>query len=258
MIQAKLSGRMGNQMFQYSICRLVAEKKGYNFYIPGIGDPELSDSTEGHHLAKYFPNINLGIKDGNVLYRYVEDHNYQIYNDKIFNVPDNTYIYGFYQTDKYYRGHEDEVRSWFTVEKDEQTDVILNKYNIEEYCYIHIRGTDYKTHNHWLLSKKYYSTAIDKIKEINPNVSFVIITDDVEYSNEMFPDIDAITNEMMVDFKLIYYSEYAIISNSTFAWWAAWLRDRKSTISPSNWLNYNKPELGYHPIDIKTDKFIFV
>ena len=74
----------------------------------------------------------------------------------------------------------------------------------------------------------------------------------------MFPDIDAITNEMMVDFKLIYYSEYAIISNSTFAWWAAWLRDRKSTISPSNWLNYNKPELGYHPIDIKTDKFIFV
>ena len=34
MISTDLIGRMGNQMFQYSICRLIADQNGYNFHIP--------------------------------------------------------------------------------------------------------------------------------------------------------------------------------------------------------------------------------
>jgi hypothetical protein len=29
---------------------------------------------------------------------------------------------------------------------------------------------------------------------------------------------------MMVDFKILYFSKYTIITNSSFSWWASWLK----------------------------------
>ena len=257
MIEGKLTGRMGNQMFQYSITRTIAEKNGFNFYIPPYGDPTICASTEGHHLSNFFPNMNLGKKDGDVVYRYVEDHTSQKYDPNIFNLPDFTFVSGFFQTDKYYRDYEDNVKSWFKVEMDSETSSIINRYDIDKYCFIHLRGSDYKNHTHWFLTKDYYQSSMDRINE-EYDVKFVIITDDIEISKEWFPEIDAISNEMMVDFKLIYYSKYCIISNSTFSWWASWLSNKKISIAPNNWLNHNKPEDGFYPVDIKSDKFIYV
>ena len=34
--------------------------------------------------------------------------------------------------------------------------------------------------------------------------------------------------------------------------------EKEKVIAPNNWLNYNKPELGFYPIDIKTDGFIYI
>ena len=44
---------VGNHMFKYVICRLVAERNGYNFYIPSEG-----------FLKNIFPDLSLGIEDG--------------------------------------------------------------------------------------------------------------------------------------------------------------------------------------------------
>lgn len=254
MIQCRLNGRMGNQMFQYAICRSIAEKNGYNFFIPGIGHPDVSPSTEGHHILNFFPDINMGIEDGVIRNRYIEDHTVQRFDERLLSVPDFTHINGFFQTEKYH--DRDKVRTWFNVEIDNITKSILDKYN--NHCFIHLRGTDYKNHTHWFLSKDYYQNAMDKALSINPNISFVIITDDIQISKEMFPDIDCIINDMMVDFRLIYFSKYSIISNSTFSWWASWLGNKDFVIAPDNWLNHNKPDLGFYPVDIKTNGFIYI
>lgn len=50
MISISLKGRLGNQIFQYTICRLVAHINSYNFYIPEVGEP----STEGIHVKNFF------------------------------------------------------------------------------------------------------------------------------------------------------------------------------------------------------------
>jgi hypothetical protein len=62
----------------------------------------------------------------------------------------------------------------------------------------------------------------------------------------------------MVDFKLMYYSKYSIISSSSLAWWSNWLSDKEITIAPNNWLNYNKPGDGFYPVDIMVDKFTYI
>lgn len=257
MIECKLGGRMGNQLFQYSVCRIIAEKNGYNFYVPRLGDPSICASTEGHHLLNFFPDLNLGINDGCIKYKFSEDHTSQKYDPNILDLPDFTLISGFFQTDKYYEGYENRVRSWFKIKGDQITDSILDKYDVNEYCFIHLRGSDYKNHTHWFLDRNYYQLAMNKILE-KYNIKFLIITDDILTAKEWFPDIDAISNEMMVDFKLIYYSKYCIISNSTFSWWPAWLSDKKIIIAPDNWLNHNRPEMGFYPVDMRTNRFIYI
>jgi len=254
MISISLNGRLGNQMFQYSVCRTVAEKNNFKFYIPEIGSP----STEGTHLKNFFPNLDMGIKDGNIIYRFNEDHTVQNFNNHIFNIKNFTEIWGFYQSPMYFSGYEDKIRSWFNLEINNQTKIILEKYDPSKYCYIHIRGTDYKHHNHWFLNKDYYIKSMDYIKSINNEISFVIITDDPDMCLEWFPNIECMKNEMMIDFNLFLHSKYLIISNSTFSWWAAWLNPEKVVVAPNNWLNYNKPELGFYPVDIKTKEFKYI
>jgi hypothetical protein len=254
MITVDLNGRMGNQMFQYAVCRIIAHKKNINYYIPSVGQP----STEGIHIKDVFKNLDLGILDGNVQYRYNDNHTQQSYDPNIFNISDNTLLWGFFQTPKYFIDNEELVKSWFVIEPTTESKNILEKYNPDEYCYIHLRGTDYKNHSHWFLDKNYYEKSMDYIRNIKPDIKFLIVTDDIDESKKLFPDIDCVSHDMITDFSVLLNSRYLIITNSTFSWWAAWLKNKDIVVSPNNWLNYNKPELGFFPVDIKTESFIYL
>jgi hypothetical protein len=254
MITVELNGRLGNQMFQYSICRLIANKNRINFAIPEMGQP----STEGIHIKDVFENLDLGLTDGPITNRYNEDYTVQRYDPNIFNTPNGTKLWGFFQTPKYFQGFEDVVRSWFNISLNEKSIEILKKYNPDEYCYIHLRGTDYKNHTHWFLGKDYYEKSIDYIRNFKPDIKFLIVTDDIEESKNLFPEIDCVSNDMITDFSVLLNSKHIIITNSTFSWWAAWLKNKEVVIAPNNWLNHNKPELGFYPIDIKTNNFTYL
>jgi hypothetical protein len=125
--------------------------------------------------------------------------------------------------------------------------------------FLHNFGSDYKWHNHWFLEKKYYQDSMNYVKEMIPNISFLIITDDVNDSKSLFPNIDCISSDdMKTDFLALLHSKYNIISNSTFSWWSAWLKEKEIVVAPNNWLNYNKPGLGFYPVDMKTKEFIYL
>ena len=69
---------------------------------------------------------------------------------------------------------------------------------------------------------------------------------------------DIISNDIMSDFKLLYYSKYNIISNSSFSWWTTWLSDNKIVvIGPDRWFNYKNKELGFEP-DVYTKKIKYI
>lgn len=250
MISVELRGRLGNQMFQYGITRVIAEKNNYNFYLTK------EKNGNGQNISDYF-DLDMGINDGLIQHRYYENSN-QVYDPNLFNIPDFTLISGFFQTEKYFLGHEVKLKEWFKVNKTNEIENILNKYPIDEYCYIHFRGGDYKDMPDWLLPKKYYADAIGKINEMNNNLNFLVITDDIELASQFFTNIDKISNDMMVDFSLLYFAKYCIIPNSSFSWWATWLSDKEKTIAPLGWINYNKKDGTFWPSEIKTNKFIYV
>ncbi len=254
MISIKLRGRLGNQIFQYAVCRLIAYKNNYNFYIHEVGEP----STEGTHLKNFFENLEIGINEGNPSFHIHDDIYTQTFNPDILNSKDFTQLHGFFQSPKYFEGYEDVVRSWFNLTNNEETNFFLEKYKVEDYCYIHLRGSDYKWHSHWFLEKEYYQNAMNYMKSRFPHISFVIITDDINDSKNMFPEIDCESSDMKTDFLKLLNSKYNIISNSTFSFWSAWLKEKEMVIAPNNWLNYNRPDLGFYPVDMKESKFIYL
>ena len=250
MITAELKGRLGNQMFQYGITRIIAEKNGYNFYL--TRDKNLN----GQNISDYF-NLDMGSIDGETHNRYNENYN-QVYDPEIFSVPDFTILSGFFQTEKYFTEYREDIKNWFKIEATEKSYELLKKYPIEEYCYIHFRGGDYKDIPEWLLPKGYYDDSISKMKELYPDLKLLVITDDPNFAGEYFKGIDVISNSMMDDFSMLYFSKFCIIPNSSFSWWAAWLSNKEVTIAPLGWINYNKKDGTFWPSDVKSNKFIYV
>lgn len=260
MISIPLIGGLGNQMFQYAICRTLAESNGYNFHI-------LTTDRHKNELTTYFnlPMIgycsdhrsvdNLSFKQ-----HYYEDTQVQGLDSSLNSISDDTYLEGFFQTEKYFIQNRSNVEKWFTSIMDPQVLELFVSYPKEEYCYIHFRGGDYVDFDGGsrILPISYFHHAMTTLKEMYDNIKFVIITDDTALAKTYFPNEPVLSNSMMVDFNLLKHAKYSIISNSSFSWWARWLSKESVTVAPKRWLNYNMPDREYYPKDIYTEKFMFI
>jgi hypothetical protein len=221
-------GRLGNQLFQYAVCKSIAIKNGYEYHIPrdflGVSQLRLK--------------CDLGVErrlTNTTFYQNSEN----IHHD-IFDIPDNTLISGFFQSEFYFKDVKEIIIKDFNLEYDENSENILNKFDVNNYCYVHIRGGDYKEID-WLLPKKYYDEAKNVILNKNPNIKFLIITDDIEYCKQIFPEEEYITNDVFTDFYILSKSKYMIMSNSSFSWWTTYLNTNQVLIvGPKRWFNYNK------------------
>jgi len=232
---------MGNQMFRYALARTIAEMKGFNFY-------QNPKKWRGHGVL----DIDFGKRDGVIKHTF-HDTNQQEFNPKVFDMQDFTLLYGFFQSEKYF-DHE-KTRKWFKVIA-EAPDI----YDYNEYCFIHFRGGDYNIFpwSIYQLPNSYYELAMAKMLEINTNLKFVFVTDDKQEVARRFPEIPIVSSTTAKDFALLNKAKYVIISNSTYAWWAAWLNLDNTVVGPSGWTNYNMNKGVFSPADIKIERFNWV
>jgi len=118
--------------------------------------------------------------------------------------------------------------------------------------FVGVRRGDYLSKSnqirYGLLGKEYYLNSFEKITSLISKPIFYIFSDDVEWCKENFKHskykvkfIDFTLNELE-DFEIMRNCNHAIISNSTFNWWAARLIKNKYKIivRPKYWFNNNK------------------
>jgi hypothetical protein len=239
MISAQLKGRIGNQLFQYAVCRCMATKLNTNYAFSGE-----------KWLVDQFFDLKVNIGRAGILFK----EGVNRYNDNLFNIKDGTHIDGYWQSEKYFCGFEDEIRQWFYME-----DIEMN----DSQCVIHFRAQDCYLSKNYTPSIAYFDQAKETIKQKNPKVEFLIVTDNINLAKKYFKDDVIVSNSMKKDFMLIKSAKYKILSNSTFSWWAAWLNLPKSKmiISPRRWMNYNYNKFEediFYPYDIKTKGFIYI
>jgi hypothetical protein len=275
MIIARLNGGLGNQMFQYANGKAKALELDTQLLLD-ISEFETYRLHQGFELSKIFVGsfgvassdqikslkgsplhgkmLKLASKISKLFLKksFIQEPHFQ-YWDGIKSVADNSYLSGYWQSEKYFQNFQDQIATDFrfaiplqgmnealatTIQEDGQTSISL-----------HIRRGDYvanpKTQAyHGVCSLDYYQKAIAYLTGRVEKVHFFIFSDDPEWVKQnltmTYPHtfVSHNTGENSYnDMRLMSLCQHHIIANSSFSWWGAWLNQSTSkiVIAPKKW-----------------------
>ena len=264
------NGRLGNQMFQYASMRGIASVKGFDWVVP----PENYDHTANYALFETFKmtNVqekNIGFVDGEILKETIHCYDENL----VDSCSDNTNLDGFFQTEKYFENIVDEIRSDFTF-KDEYLKPCKEFIDSLDTTpiFLHVRRGDAigKEHYHPVAPMSYYVEALKRFDEDTPCFVF---SDDLDWckSQDLFKSDKFLFNDNIerydyqsmdgsgsmqytllphVDLCLMSLCSGAIIVNSSFSWWGAWLQNNRGKVIAS------KPWFGPSASDLDTSDVV--
>jgi hypothetical protein len=251
-------GRFGNQMFQYAALKGIATNLGFEYTIPPEY-PQVQIDNYGLLEAFDLSHNNIGFSQNKTL---MQERNFH-FDEDIFNqCPDNVNIYGFFQSEKYFKHIENDIRKDFTFKNNwlEPCKEFRSQMG-EEVIFLHVRRGDpgladkrgFKwayvnlQSTHPVQPLEYYEKALS---EFDDNLPVVVFSDSIEWVKEqpffqgdrfMFSEPeDKHSDGALVpylDMCLMSLCDHAIIANSSMSWWGAWLiqNPNKKVIAPSMW-----------------------
>jgi len=243
------AGQLGNQMFQFAATKGIAVNRGYDMCIPQ--HDEVFHDGIGNYLKIELDNpFTIQVPRGMIKGKVIQEQGFH-FNEDLFNsCPDNVSLYGFFQTEKYFKHIEDEIRQDFKFNSSIQGECkpIVDEVLDQSPIALHIRRGDFliNSGNHHNLSLEWYEEALSKF---DPDREVVLFTDDPFWacSQELFkPDRFLLSdgNSSYHDLYLMTQCSDFIIANSTFSWWGAWLANTGRVIAPSKWFGPNNAHLN--------------
>lgn len=259
-------GRLGNQIFQYAFLKTIALNNEIIFCF-NMGEMQETFDIEVKNLynisnkymclaakkiilpfLRFFARLRLISyieQRKNVNFRPLPKYLYKkgfFYSIKLVNSD-------FFQAEVFFdkniikkinikKQYVDEAKFFLSVIPDNFTKV-----------FVHVRRGDYLNEVFidevgWDLPNKYFFKAIDIIKNNIDNPFFIFLSDDTDFVEKYFQNIDKkiiSKNSMQVDLAIMTLCQAAIISNSSFSWWGAYLMNsRIITIAPKYWVGWKK------------------
>jgi hypothetical protein len=259
-IEVVLNGGLGNQLFGWAIGQSIASLNDYNLILNSSQlverQYELSKfkiSAVDCHPQQKKPYVNSGInqKLGRLirpkLYEY-EERSFN-FDNRFLKIPPDKTIYGYFQSWKYFKDCEIELRNFLLANYIESEEYIKIKKEISgrEFIVIHVRRGDYisKKNFHALTSKEYYEQALKQCKSSSGTL-IVCFSDSIDIAKKILPGCDYYfgpkdINDPAAILMVMSQSKALIGSNSTLSWWAAFLMDINAVkIFPSRWFTKTK------------------
>lgn len=236
-------GRLANQMFQYASLKGIAANRGYEFCIPPKDFFGKKDSNVRNDPSNVYTVFNLDQKNLiDLPQRAILQERVHTFDEELFiNCPDNVDLLGYFQTEKYFKNIEEEIREDFKFENSlqKQCEEFFDEFfGDSKVISLHIRRGDYVVNpNHPLQDLSYYQEAL---KYFDDDLPVIVFSDDHKWCNEQeifADDRFSISEGNSTDFDLCLMSlcKYHIIANSSFSWWGAWLANSEKIIAPKNW-----------------------
>lgn len=253
-------GRLGNQMFQYAALKGIAGRMGYDYCIPPFHSPRVDNYSLNKCFKLNSLNNNFGILDNG--HAPIVTERFFHYDGELHNLcPNDVTIHGFFQSEKYFKNIEDEIREDFTFYDEFLTacSEMIDSLDSPP-LFLHVRRGDpnlidargFKwsytqcSSQHPPQSLEYYEKALKKFPEDQP---IIICSDSPEWvkEQEIFSGDRFFVSEPeekypdgsytpYVDLCLMSLCSGAIIANSSLSWWGAWLQNGRGTvIAPKNW-----------------------
>jgi hypothetical protein len=269
-VRVELAGGVGNQLFQYFAGQCLATRNNTKLELDvsliGVNGTFHRSSLEYFDLDLQFINskskrlFNRTIigRVSRKLYR--TSHSYKRifslfskryespvlgFDEKLLAQNPEITIAGYFQTRNYF--FECTSGENFSLNLRKPTDWFLRmerEATQDKILAIHVRRGDYVPlkESFGLLDRQYYLAAIEKAKQNFDYNKVWVFSDDIEMARKVLQDMsDLIFIESPVfsnpveSLILMSKCQSFIISNSTFAWWAATLNSKNHVIYPKPW-----------------------
>lgn len=247
-------GDMGNQMFELACIIAAGKRSGAQVVFPSrLNSLPLRDLCD---LSEF--TCQDIIPDA----IYHEYDNYE--NIIIPNDGRNYEVRGYRQGYRYFEEIAPEIRRIFTPRE-----AILNQVRAivpDKYIAIHIRKGDYIKPMHAIpllrefkqCQLAYYQAGIRLLRKTYPDLPLLVCTDSPQWVTPLLSELDPkavlapVPNGLsskptelaqvgskispkFSDFCTLYLAEALVTCNSTYSWWAGYLRNNRMIIVPSPW-----------------------
>jgi hypothetical protein len=232
-------GRLGNQLFQAAAAIALAKENQCEVYFPDFERLDLPTEDYGleqlkqnhRYIFSRIPSLKAKI---NPSYLYREpDFAYH----EIPYQPD-TEIAGYFLSEKYFLKHQAYILDLFSPSEDIEQhleDRFGNIIHHPKTVGIHIRTgyLEYKLNDY---NSKFYDAYLPPdmsffkkaIEMFDDDSLFVVFSDHIPWCKQQFSSINkqiifVENQEYIYDFYLLSKCKHAILANSSFGWWAAYL-----------------------------------
>jgi hypothetical protein len=248
-IRVHTDGRMGNQMFQLAFAHAAARRLGTRYV---YARPPFKDDILGPPLWRLFDIGEWG-HAGVRLARYAaflarhgpRAPNVAVPHDVepaaiLGTLREGVVYIGFYQSEQWFAGYEDQVRAMFTPLPRFEAEFEARRPERPYIC-MHVRRGDYLATGGWALPTSWFLAALEAVPD-RERYDVIVVSDDPAAVRQELRGVGEFRcepNSMMVDLLLLMNADVVITSNSSFSWWGAWLNRRDAhVIAPQHWLGF--------------------
>lgn len=277
MIITRLTGGLGNQMFQYAAGYALARRnrtilkldatwyedhpnivahEEYGLHVFNI----VEQFATNEEIRSFDEQTNFGKIVSGFFGRRRSRRNYHsaekfTYYPHFFDLRGDCYIIGHWQSEKFFCGAEQHLRRQFTAryQLPPSADALMREIDSNSSAVaVHFRRGDYVT-GKWCEHAKaipgeYYDRSIQQLLSLVKTPVLYVFSDDIQFVANVFkPQCETkfviagkdwlAADEMM----LMSHCKHHVIANSTFSWWAAWLGkwEKQIVLAPSPWFSGN-------------------
>lgn len=276
MIIARVEGGIGNQLFIYAAARALALRTGSQLKLDiwNAGYQESNRYGSRFQLDEF--NVAATVADRSEVAPFMRDcrgyywrrkinrrlpfalrsvvEERSLFEPRLLTFPPRPVVYmvGYWQREEYFRIHAATIRQEVTLRRDpsKQSLEVSKRMRQCESTFVHVRRIDYQHR----LSAEYYASALRMLFERVQRPALFMFGDDLEWAKRELSlpaDAEFVKHNgdarNYEDLWLMTQCRHAIIANSSFSWWGAWLNEApdRTIIAPGAWGYRAAPASGW-------------
>jgi len=250
-MHVRLDGGLGSQLLQWAFGRSLSLSRNETVTYDHLRID--TDPKRSYSLGAYDIEVPLAAPSGLGFFESTP-----LFDPSALATPRGTMYCGNWFTEKYFNA--DVIRYELAVPRDKPNEGTMRAAyqinNAKNSAFIGVRRGDFvaceeQRNWHGSMTLSYFSDGIRMIQEYSPDTKFFVFSDDLSWCRENFRDgsvviVDAnhpgdgmAPGTEHWDLWLMRLCRHAILSNSSFHWWGAWLnpkQDDRVVVAPKQWL----------------------
>jgi hypothetical protein len=274
MIIARVEGGLGNQMFIYAAARALALRTGNELKLDILNGYDqdafgrryqldafriaatLASETEVRRFRRESWSLywrrKLNRRLPFALRSLIEERS--LYEPRLlaFRPRGSVYLIGYWQREEYFRDQADAIRREFTLrtEPSAEDGALAERLRLPDAVILHVRRRNYEHR----LPAEYYAAALRLLASRVARPKLFVFGDDLDWARRSLrlPEGAQFVEHHSggrdcEDLWLMSQCRHAIIANSSFSWWGAWLNPQSDriVIAPSEWGYRAAPVAGW-------------